>query len=76
MAAVAVEPGMRFGRIVGLPGTISGGRLSTEARAFDVLPDGRFVGLVRGSPDGVSSTQEVRVVQNWSEELKRLAPVK
>jgi hypothetical protein len=46
-------------------------------RAFDVLPDGRFVGLVSGSAEDISAesaSPEIRVVQNWTEELKRLVP--
>jgi Tol biopolymer transport system component len=40
---------------------------------YDVLPDGRFL-MVRG-PDQ-TTTREIVVVQNWFEELKRLAPGK
>jgi WD40 repeat protein len=39
--------------------------------SFDVLPDGRFV-MVR-EPDP-TRTREIVVVQNWTEELKRLVP--
>jgi serine/threonine protein kinase len=42
--------------------------------AFGCVLYGRFVGVVRQSPGGDSSTSEVRVVQHWVEELKRLAP--
>jgi hypothetical protein len=46
-------------------------------RAFDVLPDGRFVGLIAGGADerATSSNSELRIVLNWQEELKRLVPV-
>ena len=39
----------------------------------DVMPDGRFLFV-----DGVDigGTRELRVVQNWFDELKRLVPVK
>ena len=40
---------------------------------YDVLPDGRFV-MVRG-PDPTAA-REIVIVQNWFEELKRLAPAK
>jgi hypothetical protein len=44
-------------------------------RGYDVLPDGRFISLspLPGDVDGPSRA-EVRVVLNWFEELKRLAP--
>jgi hypothetical protein len=44
-------------------------------RPFDVMPDGKRFILVKnaeGTPD--SSAQEIIVVQNWAEELKRLVP--
>ena len=40
---------------------------------FDLLPDGRFVMLRGPDPQGV---REIVIVQNWFEELKRLAPVR
>lgn len=40
---------------------------------YDVLPDGRFV-MVRGADP--TATREIVIVQNWFEELKRLAPAK
>ena len=48
-------------------------------RAYDVLPDGRFVGLVE--PAGSEAlagalVTEMRVVLNWFEELKTRVPVK
>jgi hypothetical protein len=45
-------------------------------RAFDILPDGRFVGLIPTSELEAAGTEtEMRVVINWFEELKRLAPI-
>jgi hypothetical protein len=49
-------------------------------RAFDILPDGKFIGLVSGpendapSPPVVGS--EIRIVLNWFEELKQRVPTK
>jgi hypothetical protein len=40
---------------------------------YDVLPDGRFVMIRRADPAG---TREIVLVQNFVEELKRLAPTK
>ena len=80
LAAVRVESGMTFGSPQSLPGAVAGNRPSGLTRFFDVLPDGRFVGLVSGSAEDIStagaSTREIRVVLNWHEELKRLVPTK
>jgi hypothetical protein len=70
------------GLTYGVPDTssfrITGNSLNTPARAYDVLPDGRFVGLIDASePDGslTNATSEIRVVLNWFEELRpRLQP--
>jgi hypothetical protein len=42
---------------------------------FDVARDGRFLMLRPGSSDGDAPSPLI-VVQNWTEELKRLAPSK
>jgi Tol biopolymer transport system component len=75
---VAVEVGTRpsivFGTPVDLPGHPRPRIISTGVRGYDVFPDGRFVSL---SPPGESGDQplnELRVVLNWTEELKRLVP--
>jgi WD40-like Beta Propeller Repeat len=77
---VGTQSGLEFGNPQILPVTIVGGRTSTLTRAFDVMPDGRFVGLWSGSAEelttGGASSSEVRVVLNWFEELKRLVPTK
>jgi serine/threonine-protein kinase len=70
---VTAHDGLTFGAPVTSPFRITGNRLITEARAYDVLPDGRFVGLIDASePDGflANGTFEIRVVLNWFEELK------
>jgi serine/threonine-protein kinase len=74
---VAARDGLTFGVPVTAPFRINGNRLNTQARAYDVLPDGRFVGLIdasetEGSPANESS--EIRVVLNWFEELKARVP--
>jgi hypothetical protein len=54
-------------------------RVSTERRNFDVLPDGRFIGLVtpdRGEGTAAASVAEIRVILNFFEELKARVPVK
>jgi Tol biopolymer transport system component len=46
---------------------------SNGGPGYDVLPDGHFVMIRRADPTGI---REIVVVQNWFEELKRLAPTK
>ena len=77
LAAVPVtsSAGITFGRPVTFPFTLTAGRLATSTRAFDVLPDGRFVGVVAESAgDRSGSTPEIRVVLNWYEELEQMVP--
>jgi transposase len=52
------------------------GHFSIRTRSFDVLRDGRFVGLIRRSAEDISGAgvREIRFVFNWFEELKRLVP--
>jgi len=71
---IATETGLTFGIPESLPFTLTAGRTSGATRAFDVLSDGRFVGLVAGSGEGPS--REIRLVFNWTEELKRLVPTR
>ena len=74
MAAVPVSTadGLTFSSATLFPATVTGDRLSIERRAFDVLPDGRFVGVAdAASAEGGQGTSEVRVVLNWFEELKK-----
>ena len=70
---VAARDGLTFGVPVTSPFWITPNSLITQPRAYDVLPDGRFVGLIDASePDGslTNGTSEIRVVLNWFEELK------
>jgi hypothetical protein len=60
-----------------LPFTLAAARLSGATRAFDTLPDGRFVGplAVGGGADlDLARFREVRIVTNWFAELTRLVP--
>jgi Tol biopolymer transport system component len=45
-------------------------------RNIDVLPDGRFLGVVDLESESVITSPRINVVLNWFEELKRLVPVK
>ena len=42
-------------------------------RPYDILPDGRFVAVDAANQSGETPTQQIQVVLNWFEELKRLA---
>jgi hypothetical protein len=50
--------------------------LSVDFRGYDLLPDGRIVSVSSSLGQGLAgaSASEIRVVLNWFEELKRLAP--
>ena len=79
IAAVPVrtDSGISFGSPMNIAPTSR--VLYGEARGYDVLPDGRFVSVVPAPSDAAgaaSATPELRVVLNWHEELKRLAPAK
>ena len=73
---VATQPSVTFGAAVELPKVPRPGLLAPDRRGYDVLPDGRFISLSPLPGDVANpSNAEVRVVLNWFEELKRLAPV-
>jgi hypothetical protein len=79
VVSVATKPAVIFGSPVLLPARVTANRLSVETRAYDMLPDGRFVGLVSVSEpesSGPAATAQIRVVLNWSEELQQRVPAK
>jgi eukaryotic-like serine/threonine-protein kinase len=45
------------------------------ARPYDVAPDGRFIIIGRGQENTPNASQNLVLVQNWLEELKRRVPV-
>ena len=78
IARTSTASGVTFGSPELVPFVLTAGRLSGATRAFDVLPDGRFVGPIAGSDDGAIESAEatkIQLVLNWFEELKRLVPV-
>jgi hypothetical protein len=44
------------------------------ARTFDVSPDGQRFLMVKQAPAAQTSAPQIVVVQNWLEEIKRVAP--
>jgi Tol biopolymer transport system component len=75
---VTLQPRATFGTTTFLAASVTGNRLSSQTRAYDVLPDGRLVGLISASdadaPGSANSAAQIRVVVNWFEELKRRVP--
>ena len=48
-----------------------------EVRPYDIAPDGRFLIIGSGQADSDSGApSNMIVVQNWTEELKRLVPTR
>ena len=71
---IATQPSVTFGTPVEQGRAPNPGLLSTEARGYDVLPDGRIIALVRQAALESGSTDELRFVLNWFDELRRLVP--
>jgi eukaryotic-like serine/threonine-protein kinase len=73
---ITTQPSISFGTPVAIPRGPFPALISTEPRGYDPMPAGRFVSLSLGSGDGLLGSQnnELRIVLNWFEELKRLAP--
>jgi serine/threonine-protein kinase len=78
MAAVrvTVDGGVKFGTPTRFPATVTGDRLSAEPRSFDLLPDGRIIGVVNRSEIVRPARTDLRIVLNWFEELKQRVPVR
>jgi serine/threonine-protein kinase len=77
MAAVRfmTTPAVGFGSPTTFPFSLTAGRLSGHRRAFDVLPSGQFVSLsAEGETLPFGGPSEIRLVVNWFDELRRLAP--
>jgi hypothetical protein len=75
LAVIPIETRPAFSP-VGKPTTVPGGTLGSAApsatRNRDIDPEGkRFITQVNG---GTSDRPEIRLIQNWFEELKRLVP--
>ena len=78
MAAVRVTTGVgvTFGIPARFPASVGGDRAAAEPRAWDILPDGRFIGITSVTEDVVGgAAPEMRLVLNWFEELRQQVPV-
>jgi serine/threonine-protein kinase len=75
--SITTEPSFTFGNAVAVPKKFQLGPANAR-RAYDITPGGKFVGLI---PTGQTASgpiidPQIQVVLNWTEELKRLVPVK
>jgi serine/threonine protein kinase len=52
------------------------GTATDSGRMWDVMPDGRIIGVVAAGETAGARNPEIHVVLNWTEELKRLVPPK
>ena len=71
---ITMSPVFAFGDAVSRPRKFQTGPPNVR-RAFDVLPDGRLVGLGEpGNPENMASYRQFNVVLNWFDELKARVP--
>jgi len=79
VVSFTTQPGVTFGSPATVPARVTGSRISSETRALDILPDGRFVGVVPASePDAsaAAAAPQFRVVLNWFTELQQRVPTR
>jgi dipeptidyl aminopeptidase/acylaminoacyl peptidase len=78
MLAVPAQSGTTL--VAGRPQVLFVGAMfptQSEARPYDIAPDGRFLIIRSGQAEGDGgAAANLIVVQNWTEELKRLVPTK
>ncbi|HYL38120.1 MAG TPA: protein kinase [Bryobacteraceae bacterium] len=74
--SLTVQPSFTFSSPIPVP---RGGMLGTPtgARNYDILPDGRFLGVVvAGQAREGSAAPQLRVVLNWLDDVKQRVPVR
>jgi Tol biopolymer transport system component len=73
--SVTTQPTFAFGNAAAVQRNFQLGPTSVR-RAYDIMPDGKFVGLVQPGQTsaGTSADSQIQVVLNWFEELKQRAP--
>jgi serine/threonine-protein kinase len=71
---VSTQREVTFGKPVDVPWAPLPGHVSTDTAGYDVLPDGGFISLVGSQQGAPGFLARMRIVLNWSEELRRLAP--
>jgi serine/threonine-protein kinase len=72
--SITTRPALTFGNVTTLQrgGILAPRGLLPGPRNFDLLPDGRFIGVVEAG----DTQPQLQVVLNWLEELKQRVPVK
>jgi hypothetical protein len=77
VAGVRTEPTLTFTSPVEVPRGF-GEANPSRPRTFDILPDGRIVGVATPGERSIGGigVEQLRVVVNWFEELKAKVPVK
>jgi hypothetical protein len=76
MFAVAVQPGATL--VAGRPQVLFEFAMLAPAggnRPYDIASDGRFLIIPGVDKAGAGTASNMVLVQNWTEELKRLVPV-
>jgi eukaryotic-like serine/threonine-protein kinase len=76
LVPLRLQPSIVFGMPAEMTRAPLPGLLSLDVRGYDVLPDGRIVSVSSSAAGATGFPLEFRVVLNWFEELKRLAPAK
>ena len=77
LVPIRLQPSIVFGMPAEMTRAPLPGLLSLDVRGYDVLPDGRIISVSSSNTVGTAEFPlEFRVVLNWFEELKRLAPAK
>jgi Tol biopolymer transport system component len=77
--SVSMEPTVKFGSPVRAPRSGFQTAVPANVRTYDLLPDGRFLGVVPAATSQASASSgpaQIRVVLNWFTELQQRAPVK
>lgn len=74
VTSVTTQPTVAFGNPNRVPRPFALTSATLPSR-HDVMPDGRFIGLIEPGQAGTPQP-EIRIVLNGFEELKRLVPVK
>ena len=73
---VRTQPSLTFGNPVAVPRGF-GIADPANTRPYDIMPDGRILGVGMGqTPSGSPGPAQIQVVLNWFEELKARAPTK
>jgi hypothetical protein len=70
---VTTSPMIAFGTPVAVPRTFPGANTVTP-RTFDITRDGQTLGVLTAGQSPSQATDQIQVVLNWFEELKRLVP--